>query len=156
MPFIYLVSIRTPDTFQSPRDAVTISRTFNDATTIIDVSTSLPRSPDEPAYLRPSPPYVRSNVKREGLFRIDRIIAFDTPGQYSHGVFSLYHLHRQLPQTRLPENPVRGVYVLLAFGSTTYVHCGTLVPRAAFLSNWPPWFLAYSKPRLRDDHAFLY
>ena len=49
----------------SPRDAVTISRTFNDATTIIDVSTSLPRSPDEPAYLRPSPPYVRSNVKRE-------------------------------------------------------------------------------------------
>ena len=49
----------------SPRDAVTISRTFNDATTIIDVSTSLPRSPDDPAYLRPSPPYVRSNVKRE-------------------------------------------------------------------------------------------
>ncbi|KAI0272796.1 hypothetical protein BC834DRAFT_1025138 [Gloeopeniophorella convolvens] len=47
----------------NPRDAVTISRTFNDATTIIDVSTSLPRSPDEPAYLRPSPPHVRSNVK---------------------------------------------------------------------------------------------
>ncbi|KAH9971664.1 hypothetical protein BGW80DRAFT_1319083 [Lactifluus volemus] len=47
----------------NPRDAVTISRTFNDATTIIDVSTSLPRSADEPAYLRPSPPYVRSNVK---------------------------------------------------------------------------------------------
>ncbi|KAI0251783.1 hypothetical protein BJV78DRAFT_1374838 [Lactifluus subvellereus] len=48
---------------KSPRDAVTISRTFNDATTIIDVSTSLLRSPDEPAYLRPSPPYVRSHVK---------------------------------------------------------------------------------------------
>ncbi|KAA1470286.1 hypothetical protein DENSPDRAFT_797515 [Dentipellis sp. KUC8613] len=47
----------------NPRDAVTISRTFNDATTVIDISTSLPRSPDEPAYLRPSPPYVRSNVK---------------------------------------------------------------------------------------------
>ncbi|KAI0940840.1 hypothetical protein AcV7_003110 [Taiwanofungus camphoratus] len=46
----------------NPRDAVTISRTFNDATTLIDISTSLPRSPDEPAYLRPSPPYVRSNV----------------------------------------------------------------------------------------------
>ncbi|KAI0251479.1 hypothetical protein BJV78DRAFT_1361613 [Lactifluus subvellereus] len=45
------------------KDAVTISRTFNDTTTIIDVSTSLPRSPDEPAYLRPSPPYVRSYVK---------------------------------------------------------------------------------------------
>ncbi|EMD39336.1 hypothetical protein CERSUDRAFT_112974 [Gelatoporia subvermispora B] len=49
----------------SPRDAVTISRTFNDATTLIDISTSLPRSPDEPVYLRPSPPYVRSDV---GLF----------------------------------------------------------------------------------------
>ncbi|EKM50705.1 uncharacterized protein PHACADRAFT_213599 [Phanerochaete carnosa HHB-10118-sp] len=49
----------------SPRDAVTISRTFNDATTLIDISTSLPRSPDEPTYLRPSPPYVRSQV---GLF----------------------------------------------------------------------------------------
>ncbi|KZT20986.1 hypothetical protein NEOLEDRAFT_1182062 [Neolentinus lepideus HHB14362 ss-1] len=47
----------------NPRDAVTISRTFNDATTLMDISTSLPRSLDEPAYLRPSPPYVRSNVK---------------------------------------------------------------------------------------------
>ncbi|KAI0058965.1 hypothetical protein BV25DRAFT_1918876 [Artomyces pyxidatus] len=47
----------------NPRDSVTISRTFNDATTVIDVATSLPRSPDEPAYLRPSPPYVRSNVR---------------------------------------------------------------------------------------------
>ncbi|KAL4251581.1 START domain-containing protein [Abortiporus biennis] len=46
----------------SPRDAVTISRTFSDATTLIDISTSLPRSPNEPAYLRPSPPYVRSEV----------------------------------------------------------------------------------------------
>ncbi|TFK48480.1 hypothetical protein OE88DRAFT_1737738 [Heliocybe sulcata] len=47
----------------NPRDAVTISRTFNDATTLMDISTSLPRSIDEPAYLRPSPPYVRSDVK---------------------------------------------------------------------------------------------
>jgi hypothetical protein len=46
----------------SPRDAVTISKTFHDATTLIDISTSLPRSPDEPAYLRPAPPYVRSHV----------------------------------------------------------------------------------------------
>jgi len=140
------VSVRIPDTFQSPRDAVTISRTFNDATTIIDVSTSLPRSPDEPAYLRPSPPYVRSNVKREGLLRIDRIIALTTPVQYSHGVFSLYHpyhLSRHPPQTRLPEKLTRGAFVLLAFGSTISVHCGTLVPRAACPSNWPPWFLAY-------------
>ncbi|KAJ7065294.1 hypothetical protein C8F01DRAFT_1125065 [Mycena amicta] len=46
----------------NPRDAVTISRSFHDASTFIDISTSLPRSADEPAYLRPSPPYVRSNV----------------------------------------------------------------------------------------------
>ncbi|KAG6335999.1 hypothetical protein ID866_3094 [Astraeus odoratus] len=46
----------------NPRDAVTISRLYEDASTIIDISTSLPRSADEPAYLRPSPPYVRSNV----------------------------------------------------------------------------------------------
>ncbi|KZT07214.1 uncharacterized protein LAESUDRAFT_699007 [Laetiporus sulphureus 93-53] len=46
----------------NPRDAVTISRSFSDATTLIDISTSLPRSPDEPAYLRPSPPYVRSEA----------------------------------------------------------------------------------------------
>ncbi|CAE6427256.1 unnamed protein product, partial [Rhizoctonia solani] len=47
----------------NPRDAITISRTLHDASTIIDISTSLPRSPDEPAYLRPSPPYVRSHVQ---------------------------------------------------------------------------------------------
>ncbi|KAF8836940.1 hypothetical protein BDN67DRAFT_998273 [Paxillus ammoniavirescens] len=46
----------------NPRDAVTISRLYQDASTIIDISTSLPRSADEPAYLRPSPPYVRSHV----------------------------------------------------------------------------------------------
>lgn len=49
----------------SPRDAVMISRTFSDTNTVIDVSTSLPRSPDEPSYLRPSPPYVRSHVDRK-------------------------------------------------------------------------------------------
>ena len=49
----------------SPRDAVMISRTFTDANAIIDISTSLPRSPDEPTYLRPSPPYVRSHVDRK-------------------------------------------------------------------------------------------
>ncbi|KAG8221133.1 hypothetical protein J3R82DRAFT_2667 [Butyriboletus roseoflavus] len=47
----------------NPRDAVTISRLHQDASTIIDVTTSLPRSTDEPAYLRPSPPYVRSHVE---------------------------------------------------------------------------------------------
>ncbi|KAF8141378.1 hypothetical protein EV363DRAFT_1391846 [Boletus edulis] len=47
----------------NPRDAVTISRLHQDASTIIDVTTSLPRSADEPAYVRPSPPYVRSHVE---------------------------------------------------------------------------------------------
>ncbi|KAF8647755.1 hypothetical protein AX16_006590 [Volvariella volvacea WC 439] len=46
----------------NPRDAVTISRSIHDASTLIDISTSLPRSADDPAYLRPSPPYVRSHV----------------------------------------------------------------------------------------------
>ncbi|KAF9265474.1 hypothetical protein L218DRAFT_957053 [Marasmius fiardii PR-910] len=46
----------------NPRDTVTIARTIHDDTTIIDIATSLPRSPDEPVYLRPSPPYVRSHV----------------------------------------------------------------------------------------------
>jgi hypothetical protein len=53
--------------FVSPRDSITISRTVHDASTVIDISTSLPRSPDEPAYLRPSPPYVRSHVHRKFL-----------------------------------------------------------------------------------------
>ncbi|KAL5513369.1 hypothetical protein ACEPAH_3768 [Sanghuangporus vaninii] len=46
----------------NPRDAVLISRTFHDTSTLVDISTSLPRSPDEPSYLRPSPPHVRSHV----------------------------------------------------------------------------------------------
>ncbi|KAI6164482.1 hypothetical protein EDD17DRAFT_1691754 [Pisolithus thermaeus] len=46
----------------NPRDSVTISRLHQNASTIIDISTSLPRSADDPTYLRPSPPYVRSNV----------------------------------------------------------------------------------------------
>ncbi|TYJ58802.1 hypothetical protein B9479_000638 [Cryptococcus floricola] len=46
----------------SPRDAVTISKTFVDSHTLIDISTSLPRSKHEPAYLRPAPPYVRAHV----------------------------------------------------------------------------------------------
>ncbi|KAI6023325.1 hypothetical protein EDC04DRAFT_2727159 [Pisolithus marmoratus] len=46
----------------NPRDAVTISRLHQNSSTIVDISTSLPRSVDDPTYLRPSPPYVRSNV----------------------------------------------------------------------------------------------
>jgi hypothetical protein len=40
---------------------VTISKTFRDTFTLIDISTSLPRSKHEPAYLRPAPPYVRAH-----------------------------------------------------------------------------------------------
>ncbi|EJD48112.1 hypothetical protein AURDEDRAFT_113016 [Auricularia subglabra TFB-10046 SS5] len=46
----------------NPRDAITITRTVRNANTLIDIATSLPRSPDEPAYLRPAPPYVRSHI----------------------------------------------------------------------------------------------
>jgi len=46
----------------NPRDSITISKTFTDSNTVIDISTSLPRSADEPAFLRPSPPFVRSHV----------------------------------------------------------------------------------------------
>lgn len=46
----------------SPRDAVTISKTLADQYTLLDYSTSLPRSRHEPAYLRPSPPYVRAHI----------------------------------------------------------------------------------------------
>lgn len=41
---------------------MTISRTLVDQQTLIDVSTSLPRSKHEPPYLRPAPPYVRAHV----------------------------------------------------------------------------------------------
>ncbi|GAA6047003.1 hypothetical protein JCM3770_004146 [Rhodotorula araucariae] len=48
----------------SPRDTITISRTFPapDASSLIDLATSLPRAADEPAFLRPAPPFVRANV----------------------------------------------------------------------------------------------
>ncbi|BGP39600.1 hypothetical protein JCM10449v2_003551 [Rhodotorula kratochvilovae] len=48
----------------SPRDTITISRTFPspDGSSLIDLSTSLPRAADEPAFLRPAPPFVRANV----------------------------------------------------------------------------------------------
>ncbi|KAJ1026264.1 hypothetical protein NDA16_002351 [Ustilago loliicola] len=46
----------------SPRDAIVITRTLADGSTLLDISTSLPRSPDAPSYLRPAPPCVRSHV----------------------------------------------------------------------------------------------
>lgn len=41
---------------------MTISKTLVDQHTILDITTSLPQSRHEPAYLRPSPPYVRAQV----------------------------------------------------------------------------------------------
>lgn len=53
----------------SPRDTITISRTFPSppdgsaaAPSLIDLSTSLPRAADEPAFLRPAPPFVRAHT----------------------------------------------------------------------------------------------
>nr|XP_019050191.1 hypothetical protein I302_00616 [Kwoniella bestiolae CBS 10118]OCF29121.1 hypothetical protein I302_00616 [Kwoniella bestiolae CBS 10118] len=46
----------------SPRDAVTISKTLVDQYVLVDITTSLPRSKHEPAYLRPAPPHVRAHV----------------------------------------------------------------------------------------------
>jgi hypothetical protein len=126
----------------SPRDAVTISRIFNDATTVIDVSTSLPRSPDEPAYLRPSPPYVRSNVKREDTSRSIEHVGLTMSMQYSHGVSNLYphpHLLSLQILVTLRERRIQGACASHASGSTIFVHYGTLAPSAAWLSSWPPW-----------------
>lgn len=41
---------------------MTISKTLVDQYTLVDISTSLPRSRHEPAYLRPAPPFVRAHV----------------------------------------------------------------------------------------------
>ncbi|KAM0750413.1 hypothetical protein T439DRAFT_302437 [Meredithblackwellia eburnea MCA 4105] len=46
----------------SPRDTVTIHRVLSDQQTVVSIATSLPRSKDEPAFLRPAPPFVRSQV----------------------------------------------------------------------------------------------
>ncbi|GAA5942051.1 uncharacterized protein JCM15063_004284 [Sporobolomyces koalae] len=47
----------------SPKDTVTISKTIPSSSDfLIQVASSLPRFADEPSFLRPSPPYVRSHV----------------------------------------------------------------------------------------------
>lgn len=61
-PSRYLMAALLPADMHSPRDAVTISKSLVDQHTLIDVSTSIPRSRHEPAYLRPAPPHVRANV----------------------------------------------------------------------------------------------
>jgi hypothetical protein len=130
LPLIPSPCVDISDTLKSPRDAVTISRTFNDATTIIDVTTSLPRSPDEPAYLRPSPPYVRSNVKREDAPQSIESIGLIISMQYSLGVSSLYHLHLNRPPraTHQHERRIQSACVSHVSGSTIFVPYGILVP----------------------------
>lgn len=130
LPLILHPCVDILDTLKSPRDAVTISRTFNDATTIIDVTTSLPRSPDEPAYLRPSPPYVRSNVKRENSPQSIESIGLIISMQYSLGVSSLYHLHLNRPPrvTHQHERRIQSACALHVSGSTIFVRYGILVP----------------------------
>ncbi|KAB5592539.1 hypothetical protein CTheo_4006 [Ceratobasidium theobromae] len=89
----------------NPRDAITISRTVHDVSTLIDISTSLPRSPDEPAYLRPSPPYVRSHVHLQAW-----CIQLPTPTSkktrvtlfWQHDLRNAFTLSSSSPSTTLP------------------------------------------------------
>ena len=107
----------------SPRDAVTISRTFNDATTLIDISTSLPRSPDEPTYLRPSPPYVRSDVARECALSATSTYIIKSC-QCLLGASSAYK-HKGPSRTSVPAYPD---YASPASGNITSAWCGALGP----------------------------
>jgi hypothetical protein len=66
--------------------------------------------------------------------------------QYSHGVFNHCHprqLNRHPLPTRLRENRIQAACVSHVSGSTIFVHYGILAPRAAWHSNWLPWFSAY-------------
>lgn len=89
----------------SPRDAVMISRTFSDTNTVIDVSTSLPRSPDEPSYLRPSPPYVRSHVDRKHSESLSWWPEL-THLQSSHGAYNSHPPYRNRLPTTLDRSEV--------------------------------------------------
>ncbi|WFD35789.1 hypothetical protein MCUN1_002651 [Malassezia cuniculi] len=51
----------------SPRDAILLTHTMADSDTVVFVATSMPWSRDAPSYLRPAPPYVRTQV---GLFSV--------------------------------------------------------------------------------------
>ncbi|CAO1618345.1 unnamed protein product [Parajaminaea phylloscopi] len=86
----------------SPRDAVMISRTMSDDTALINVATSLPRSADAPAYLKPAPPCVRSHVhlfacciqlpRDDGAEDIDAGSAGDTDGKLRISIFWAWDL----------------------------------------------------------------
>ncbi|WFD27859.1 hypothetical protein MNAN1_002865 [Malassezia nana] len=46
----------------SPRDAVVLAQVRHNASTLVLVASSVPRTPDAPSYLRPTPPDVRAHV----------------------------------------------------------------------------------------------
>ncbi|KAG8690445.1 hypothetical protein FRC11_011535 [Ceratobasidium sp. 423] len=114
----------------NPRDAITISRTVHDASTIIDISTSLPRSPDEPAYLRPSPPYVRSHVHLQAwciqlptsTSSKTRITLF-----WQHDLRNAFTLSSSSPSTTLP-SLLPAIYSVAAERAT----------RAPLIQRWGP------------------
>ncbi|KAF8677671.1 START domain [Rhizoctonia solani] len=114
----------------NPRDAITISRTVHDASTIIDISTSLPRSPEEPAYLRPSPPYVRSHVHLQAwciqlptsTSSKTRITLF-----WQHDLRNAFSLSSSSPSTTLPAL-LPAIYSIACERAT----------RAPLLQRWGP------------------
>ncbi|GAB1518669.1 hypothetical protein RhiTH_001733 [Rhizoctonia solani] len=114
----------------NPRDAITVSRTVHDASTIIDISTSLPRSPEEPAYLRPSPPYVRSHVHLQAwciqlptsTSSKTRITLF-----WQHDLRNAFSLSSSSPSTTLPAL-LPAIYSIACERAT----------RAPLLQRWGP------------------
>ncbi|QRW16704.1 start domain-containing protein [Rhizoctonia solani] len=111
-------------------DGRPISRTVHDASTIIDISTSLPRSPEEPAYLRPSPPYVRSHVHLQAwciqlptsTSSKTRITLF-----WQHDLRNAFSLSSSSPSTTLPAL-LPAIYSMACERAT----------RAPLLQRWGP------------------
>ncbi|KAJ1306404.1 hypothetical protein OPQ81_007409 [Rhizoctonia solani] len=137
----------------NPRDAITISRTVHDASTIIDISTSLPRSPDEPVYLRPSPPYVRSHVHLQAwciqlptsTSPKTRITLF-----WQHDLRNAFTLSSSSPSTTLP-SLLPAIYSVASERAT----------RAPLIQRWGPRsvidVVSYDTGRaaLRVDYTIL-
>lgn len=52
----------------SPRDTVLLTHTVRDDKRVLHLATSVPRTADAPSYLRPSPPYIRTQIHLLALF----------------------------------------------------------------------------------------
>lgn len=52
----------------SPRDAVLLTHTVRDDERVLHLATSVPRTTDAPSYMRPSPPYIRTQIHLLALF----------------------------------------------------------------------------------------